>query len=175
MSIVDYHFYYFSSGSRLLAFACAGVWIENSMCPALVKGLGFQSKQECTVLRSFFLWVSSVFAFFCETLKTSFFIYFGLEALDKLGFHCEIFVIFQPLSNIIIQHIDTLPKYGKKTLDVRRSTWRLSNDRCKFQHFDRECKNKKLFDNIFSSIFVLLSMCWINRLILANSAFGLVG
>ena len=23
---------------------------------------------------------------------------------------------------IIIQHIDTLPKYGKKTLDVRRST-----------------------------------------------------
>ena len=24
--------------------------------------------------------------------------------------------------HIIIQHIDTLPKYGKKTLDVRRST-----------------------------------------------------
>ena len=23
---------------------------------------------------------------------------------------------------IIIQHIDTLPKYGQKTLDVRRST-----------------------------------------------------
>ena len=32
----------------------------------------------------------------------------------------------------IIQHIDTLPKYGLKTLDVRRSTWRISNDRCKF-------------------------------------------
>ena len=24
--------------------------------------------------------------------------------------------------DIIIQHIDTLPKYGQKTLDVRRST-----------------------------------------------------
>ena len=26
------------------------------------------------------------------------------------------------LFNLIIQHIDTLPKYGQKTLDVRRST-----------------------------------------------------
>ena len=28
----------------------------------------------------------------------------------------------------IIQHIDTLPKYGHKTLDVRRSTWCISSD-----------------------------------------------
>ena len=33
----------------------------------------------------------------------------------------------------IIQHIDTLPKYGNKTLDVRRSTWRKFNDECKFR------------------------------------------
>ena len=26
------------------------------------------------------------------------------------------------ITAIIIQHIDSLPKYGKKTLDVRRST-----------------------------------------------------
>ena len=26
------------------------------------------------------------------------------------------------IKGIIIQHIDTLPKYGQKTLDVRRST-----------------------------------------------------
>ena len=32
----------------------------------------------------------------------------------------------------IIQHIDTLPKYGHKTLDVRGSTSRISNDGCKF-------------------------------------------
>ena len=66
----------------------------------------------------------------------------------------------QPLS-FIIQHIDTLPKYGKKlsmyvgphdvypTIDVNCSM------------LTRECKNKKLVDNIFSSNFVLLSMCWI--------------
>ena len=64
----------------------------------------------------------------------------------------------QPLS-FIIQHIDTLPKYGKKlsmyvgphdvypTIDVNCSM------------LTRECKNKKLVDNIFSSNFVLLSMC----------------
>ena len=64
------------------------------------------------------------------------------------------------LSMIIIQHIDTLPKYGKKklsmyvgphdvypTIDVNLSM------------LTRECKNKKLVDNIFSSNFVLLSMC----------------
>ena len=32
----------------------------------------------------------------------------------------------------LCQHIDTLPKYGQKTPDVRRSTWRISNDGCKF-------------------------------------------
>ena len=36
------------------------------------------------------------------------------------------------INQIIIQHIDTLPKYGQKTRDVRRSTWRISNDKCKF-------------------------------------------
>ena len=35
--------------------------------------------------------------------------------------------------NLLIQHIDTLPKYGHKTFDVRRSTWRISNDGCKFR------------------------------------------
>ena len=59
----------------------------------------------------------------------------------------------------IIQRIDTLPKYGKKlsmyvgphdvypTIDVN------------FSILTRECKNKKLVDNIFLSNFVLLSMC----------------
>ena len=28
----------------------------------------------------------------------------------------------ESVTAIIIQHIDTLPKYGQKTLDVRRST-----------------------------------------------------
>ena len=60
---------------------------------------------------------------------------------------------------VIIQHIDTLPKYGKKlsmyvgphdvypTMDVN------------FSILTRECKNKKFGGNIFSSNFVLLSMC----------------
>ena len=30
--------------------------------------------------------------------------------------------LIEVIIKIIIQHIDTLPKYGKKTLDVRRST-----------------------------------------------------
>ena len=63
------------------------------------------------------------------------------------------------ISYFIIQHIDKLPKYGKKlsmyvgphdvypTIDVN------------FSILTRECKNKKLVDNIFSSNFVLLSMC----------------
>ena len=65
----------------------------------------------------------------------------------------------------IIQHIDTLPKYGKTnstyveyvlyvgphdvypTMDVN------------FSILTRECKNNRLVDNIFSSNFVLLSVC----------------
>ena len=34
-----------------------------------------------------------------------------------------------------------------------------------FSILTRECKNKKLVDNIFSSNFVLLSMCWIIKLL----------
>ena len=34
-----------------------------------------------------------------------------------------------------------------------------------FSILTRECKNKKLNDNIFSSNFVLLSMCWIIKLL----------
>ena len=33
---------------------------------------------------------------------------------------------------VIIQHIDTLSKYSHKTLHVRRSTWRIFSDGCKF-------------------------------------------
>ena len=67
--------------------------------------------------------------------------------------------IIQQIIQLIIQHIATLPKYGKKlsmyvgphdvypTIDVN------------FSMLTRECKNKKLVDNIFLSNFVLLSMC----------------
>ena len=34
------------------------------------------------------------------------------------------------------QHIDTLPKYGHKTLDERRSTWRIFNEGYKFGIFE---------------------------------------
>ena len=37
-----------------------------------------------------------------------------------------------PYIYTIIQHIDTLPKYGHITLKVHRSTWRISSDACKF-------------------------------------------
>ena len=63
------------------------------------------------------------------------------------------------LSSFIIQHIDTLPKYGKKLSmyvgphDVYRTIG------VNFSILTRECKNKKLVDNIFSSNFVLFSMC----------------
>ena len=66
------------------------------------------------------------------------------------------------ISDIIIQHIDTLPKYGKKlstyvgshdvypTMDVKFRAVKL----CKLFFL----KNKKLVDNIFFSKFVLLPM-----------------
>ena len=38
-----------------------------------------------------------------------------------------------------------------------------------FSILTRECKNKKLVDNIFSSNFVLLSMCWIIKLLKSSS------
>ena len=64
------------------------------------------------------------------------------------------------LSSFIIQHIDTLPKYGQKTLDVRRSMLDVyPTIDVNFSMLTREGKNKKLVDNIFSSNFVLLSMC----------------
>ena len=59
----------------------------------------------------------------------------------------------------ILQHIDTLPNMVKKfsmyvgphdvypTIDVN------------FSLLTKDCKNKKLVGNIFSSNFVLLSMC----------------
>ena len=36
------------------------------------------------------------------------------------------------IMELIVKHIDTLPKYSHKTLDVRRSTRRISSDECKF-------------------------------------------
>ena len=56
---------------------------------------------------------------------------------------------------IIIQHIDTLPKYGQKTLDDvgPHDVYPTMDVNCSI--LTRECKNKKLVDNIFSSNFVL--------------------
>ena len=50
--------------------------------------------------------------------------WFGIESSI---FRTKIVVVngtwrFEEYSVIIIQHIDTLPKYGQKTPDVRRST-----------------------------------------------------
>ena len=42
-------------------------------------------------------------------------------------------LVHSPRSLIIIQHIDTPPKYGHKTHDVRRFTGRMSNDGCNFR------------------------------------------
>ena len=65
----------------------------------------------------------------------------------------------QQLTNIIIQHMDTLPKYGQKlSMDVGPHDVFPTID-VNFSILTRECKNKKLVDNIFSSNFVLLSMC----------------
>ena len=40
-------------------------------------------------------------------------------------------ILSNPICHVIIQNIDTLPKYGQKTLDVRRSTWPLILERIK--------------------------------------------
>ena len=50
---------------------------------------------------------------------------------DNSFIHVEVTSYLQTIT-FIIQHIDTLPKYGQNSLEVRRSTWRISNDRCKF-------------------------------------------
>ena len=64
------------------------------------------------------------------------------------------------LSIIIIQHIDTLPKYGKKKLSMYVGPHDVyPTIDVNFSILTRECKNKKLVDNIFDSNFVLLSMC----------------
>ena len=59
----------------------------------------------------------------------------------------------------IIQHIDTLPKYGQKLLMYIGPNDVYPMIDVNFSILTRECKNKKLVDNIFSSNFVLLSMC----------------
>ena len=75
----------------------------------------------------------------------------------------------------------------KKTLDVRRShmTYIQTID-VNFSILTRECKNEKVVDNIFffklcfvinvlnNKTIIALKLAWY-RLILANSAFGLVG
>ena len=62
--------------------------------------------------------------------------------------------------SFIIQHIDTLPKYGKKKLSMYVGPHDVYPTMdVNFSILARECKNKKLVDNIFSSNFVLLSMC----------------
>ena len=59
----------------------------------------------------------------------------------------------------IIQHIDTLAKYGKKLSMYVGPHDVYPTINVNFSMLTRECKNKKLVDNIFSSNFVLLSMC----------------
>ena len=61
--------------------------------------------------------------------------------------------------NVIIQHIDTLPKYGKKLSMYAGPHDVYPMIDVNFSILTREYKNKKLVDNIFSSNFVLLSMC----------------
>ena len=63
---------------------------------------------------------------------------FGLHMVTELALtrRCIGFLplfAFLEIRSFIIQHIDTPAKYGQKTFDsdVRRSTWRISNDRCK--------------------------------------------
>ena len=60
---------------------------------------------------------------------------------------------------IIIQRIDILPKYGQnlKMYVGPHEVYPTMVVNCSI--LTKECKNKKLVDNIFSSNFVLLSMC----------------
>ena len=46
------------------------------------------------------------------------------------------------LLSFIIQHIDTQPKYGHKTLDVRSSTWRISRKK------KRRKEKRKITDHL---------------------------
>ena len=71
-----------------------------------------------------------------------------------------VYEIHCSLLSFIIQHIDTLPKYGKKKLSMYVGTHDVYPTMdVNFSILTRECKNKKLVYNIFSSNFVLLSMC----------------
>ena len=70
----------------------------------------------------------------------------NIQCINRCVKVCRIF-------NIIIQHIDTLPKYGQKTLDVRRATWRISNEIWAFGQenaFWQENAKIKSFSTIFS-------------------------
>ena len=74
--------------------------------------------------------------------------------MDKINNHS----LSTRITRIIIQHIATLPKYGQETLDVRSPHDVYPTIDVNFSMLTRECKNKKLLDNIFFSNFVLLSM-----------------
>ena len=68
--------------------------------------------------------------------------------------------IYVHIYTFIIQHIDTLPKYGKKKLSMYVGPHDVyPTIDVNFSILTRECKNKKLVGNIFSLNFVLLSMC----------------
>ena len=56
------------------------------------------------------------------------------------------------ITQFIIQHIDTLPKYGQKTHDVLGPHDVYSTMDVSFSILTRKCKNKKLVDNILSSV-----------------------
>ena len=68
--------------------------------------------------------------------------------------------IYSCIYIFIIQHIDTLPKYGKKTLDVRDDVYDVHDVYptidVSFSILTRECQNLN---------FVLLSMCQIIKLL----------
>ena len=73
---------------------------------------------------------------------------------ERPGFHKSRYICI-----FIIQHIDTLPKYGQKLLMYVGPHDVYPTIDVNFSMLTRECKNKKLVDNVFSSNFVLLSMC----------------
>ena len=60
---------------------------------------------------------------------------------------------------VIIQNIDTLPKYGQKLSMYVGPHDKYPTIDVNFSILTREYKNKKLVNNIFSLIFVLLLMC----------------
>ena len=60
--------------------------------------------------------------------------------------------VYMYICIFIIQDIDTLPKYGKKKLSMYVGPHEVyPTMNVNFSILTRECKNKKLVDNIFSS------------------------